>query len=414
MRRSRIAASLVALVVSGCNQNGIVTAGDAGGEGTGRELPPLVPAQDVPIPDPVPTWVQLGAGNIHSCARRSDGEVRCWGGNDRGQLGLGTSGYEAGSTTPVPVLDLGASEHVSGGDDLTCAVRAGGGVSCWGSNDLGQLGAGDPGPGELATLPVPVVGLENVVAIVAGANNHACALDTPGRVHCWGGNASGQLGNGTNESSNVPTDVVGVNDAVALAAGYAHSCALRAGGTVVCWGVNSLGRLGNGTLENANAPTTVLDLTDAAAIAVGATHSCAVRQNGSVVCWGENGHGELGDGTWMGYTTSPVASLITEGAVEITAGVNHSCVLREDETVACWGLNNSGQLGIGLTSVYSTNVPTPVVGLAGVRQVEAGDYHTCAVTDAGAVYCWGSNYRGQLGNENPAAAYFPVQVAGLE
>ena len=350
----------------------------------------------------------IAAGSNHTCAITAAGAVKCWGDNRDGQLGNGIPGN---ALVPADVPGLpGGVAAIAAGASHTCALTTAGAVKCWGANTDGQLGDGTSVD---AAVPVDVAALSGVQAISAGAF-HTCALTTLGAVKCWGDNGSGQLGNGTTVSAPLPVDVGTLAGGVqAIALGRSHTCALTTAGAVRCWGRNSDGQLGDGTAANALLPVAVPTLSSAvAAIATGQSHTCALTAGGAVRCWGRNGDGQLGDGT-MTERRTPVDVAMLSGAVQaIAAGHAHTCALSTAGTLKCWGSNSSGQAGDGL----DTNATTPVnvATLAtGVAAIGAGDSHTCAVTTAGAAKCWGRNGDGQLGDGTRVQAIRPVDVASL-
>jgi alpha-tubulin suppressor-like RCC1 family protein len=262
---------------------------------------------------------------------------------------------------------------IAAGNWHTCALTATGGVKCWGYNEYGQLGDGSTTD---RTTPVDVSGLTSGVAAIAAGNWHTCALTATGGVKCWGLNGSGQLGDGgggvpCNEGYSAcrltPTPVSGLGSGVtALAAGAWHTCALTTAGGVLCWGSNWYGQLGDGTTEDRLTPTPVSGLTSGvAALAAGAGHTCARTTAGALLCWGWNGRGQLGDGGGgvpcnEGYsacrlTPTPVSGL-GSGVTALAAGNSHTCALTEVGGVKCWGLNWLGQLGDGTTEDRLTPV----------------------------------------------------------
>jgi len=201
-------------------------------------------------------------------------------------------------------------------------------------------------------------------------------------------------------------------DAVQVAAGYRHTCALKADSTVQCWGDNSYGQLGDGTTSNRLMGVRVSGLTGVTAIAAGGGHTCAVTSSGAVWCWGGNFSGQLGDGTTASRLVPMNVSGLDAGAVAITAGDTHTCALTSAGAVMCWGENGDGQLGDGSTA--SSPVPVHVNGLgAGISEINAGYGHTCAVSSAGEAWCWGYNGSGQLGDGTTASSAMPVNVNGL-
>jgi alpha-tubulin suppressor-like RCC1 family protein len=232
----------------------------------------------------------FASGGAHSCAVTLAGGALCWGLNSNGEVGNGTT-----SEQDQPVLVSGLASGVSAiaaGGAQTCALMTGGDVKCWGANDRGQLGDGTTTERH---VPTPVPGLHHVVTLAAGGT-HTCALMTGGGVKCWGANHHGQLGDGTTTDRHTPTSVTGLTGVSALTAGGSHTCALKAG-AVECWGANSYGQLGDGTTTDHSVPKTVPGLSSVAAITAGTAHTCALSAARSVECWGANDNGQLGDGT---------------------------------------------------------------------------------------------------------------------
>jgi alpha-tubulin suppressor-like RCC1 family protein len=263
----------------------------------------------------------------------------------------------------------------------------------------------------LGTSPLSVLGAGQ--ATLSAGVAHTCALTSNGGVKCWGYNGFGQLGDGTNITRATPVWVTGLTGGVvAVASGNSHSCALTDLGAVKCWGYNGLGQLGDGTSTDSRTPVTVSGLSSGVvAIAVGSAHSCALTTDGGVKCWGYNAQGQLGNGA-TGITQTPVAvGGPTTVYKALSAGGLHSCAVTDAGAVKCWGSNDHGQLGDG--SVVSSSLPVTVSGLAsGVTAVVAGVYHSCAVT-AGALKCWGWNAAGQIGDGSQTDRLAPVQVSGL-
>src|SRR5213596_3433670 len=302
----------------------------------------------------VPTAV--AAGGLHTCMRLPDGTVQCWGRNNFGQLGNG-DGSLTSSSVPVAVRGLTTATRVVTGDAHTCALLGDGTVQCWGVGDSGQRGDGTFN--NISTVPVAVVGLTNAVA-VAARGYHSCALLGDGTVRCWGRNVDGQLGDGTvadpatgPPGSSTPVQVSGITGAAAVIAGGYHTCALFADGTAQCWGRNHDGQLGDGTFTRSSTPVRVGGLTGAAAVTGGFYHTCALLGDGTVQCWGQNYEGQLGNGLVGGVSTTPalVAGLANVSAV--SGGYRHTCALLRDGTVQCWGRNVEGQLGDGTTTSSS-------------------------------------------------------------
>jgi alpha-tubulin suppressor-like RCC1 family protein len=353
---------------------------------------------------------QVVAADFHTCALSTAGGVKCWGWNRDGQLGDGTT---SDRTTPVDVTGLttGVVQISVGGGGSSCAVTVGGGVKCWGSNPVGQLGDGTQ---INRSTPVDVVGLTSGVVRVEVGDGHACALTITGGVKCWGQNGDGQLGDGTATDSTTAVDVVGLTTGVrAIGAGYLHTCAVTNTDTVKCWGRNGDGQIGDGTTTNQTQPADVIGLgTGVKEVALGAEHTCALTLSGGMKCWGQNVYGQLGDGT-TGPMLPPVDVIgLGIDVVHISTGDKHSCAVLASGGMECWGLNEEGRVGDG--TPFRLLVPVDVAGLgSSVRSISSGYRHSCVVTVGGAVQCWGSNLDGQLGDGTTLNPIVPTDTLGL-
>jgi alpha-tubulin suppressor-like RCC1 family protein len=402
---------------------------------------------------PVPTlsYASVAAGTYHSCGLTTTGAAYCWGDNDFGELGDGTTGS---TSTPVRVAGGVSFALVSVGGNNSCGLTAAGAAHCWGYDVFGALGAGAPGP-EICTgtegsfpcshHPLAVTG-GHIFTTLSANWGLVCALDASGAAYCWGDNTFGALGVGgdtaalsmcINTCSRAPLLVAGGLTFTAIGAGSWHACGLVASGAAYCWGDNRFGQLGV-------VPDTAPDRCDSAPIGgdglgpcsrtpipigsglkftklrVGVAHSCALATDGTWYCWGVNQFGQLGSGTTgpeicriphgdYPCSTQPVA--VAGGATFTTvfAGRRHSCAVTSDAVAYCWG-ENGGNLGDSTT----TNSLTPVPVAGGLRFSGLSPFysHTCGLTTVGVAYCWGSNFRGALGDGTTNSSTVPVRVAG--
>ena len=318
----------------------------------------------------------------------------------------------------VPSLNQVVQVSASGSsvlDPHTCVVLGVGfsNVRCFGSNTEGQLGDGTT---TLRSSPRTVPGLGFVVQLSAGSR-FTCAVVINGTVSCWGRNDEGQLGDGTTTDRLSPTTVPGLTDVVQVAAGTSHACALRRDGTVRCWGSNADGRLGDNTTTNRTSPVTVVPTTGSGAlggvvqITAGGFHTCAVLADSTARCWGpsaQNGNGGVNKAGRPMVVTSAGTTPLT-GVGQVVSGFTHSCAVLADSTARCWGFGNDGKLGNGSTldQVRPVAVSTGG-GFGSVAQVSAGVFHTCGLRADGNVYCWGSNLGGA--NGTGATTSNPTQV----
>jgi len=314
------------------------------------------------------------------------------------------------SMAPAPVAAPGRVELVAAGGRTACALMEGGSVQCWGAPGL----VGD-GTRSLRVAPKQVSGLTTGVLAISAGSAHTCALSAAGHVACWGENAHGELGSGSTEPTLEPLEVGGLSQVTQVAAGASHTCAVLATGGVQCWGLNEQYQLGAPTPTQALGPMAVPGLEGIRTIAAGATHTCAVTANGEVHCWGGNQHGELGVGAAsVEPQPTPRQVLGLPGPMMMAAaGRFHTCAVSPQGAVWCWGQNLFGALGDDTSidrslPVQPVGLPSPAIALS------AGAGGTCAVLSDGDVYCWGSNLNGQLGDGSRIHRGRPVKVTGLE
>ncbi|MFT4033959.1 MAG: hypothetical protein QM679_00110 [Patulibacter sp.] len=277
----------------------------------------------------------------------------------------------------------------------------------------------DPAPTATpAPAPAPPTPSSSGTQLVAGGRT-TCALQGTGTANCWGANTDGQLGIGTADDDPHPTPapVTGLTDATAIATGGRHTCAVHSTGAVSCWGNNDYGQLGDDSTVPRATPVAVSDITDATAIAAGARgggyeHTCALHSNQTVSCWGYNNSGQLGN-SHDDHDPHPKPLPVTglTDATAITAGYEHTCALRSTGEVSCWGMNSDGELGDDSTT--SRNAPVAVKDLTDATAITAGLDYTCALRSNQTVSCWGNNELGQLGDDSTTDRDKPVAVKDL-
>lgn len=422
--------------------------------------------------------VSISTGTNHTCAIAGAArELFCWGANDYGQLGFGvrdavnyTIPYSVSARSPLLVGKQ--ITQVVAGDQSTCAL-ANNEVYCWGKNESGQLGIGTtsntyadanaPKPEEQtgAVSPTKVVStllsgktitqiavsknISGVAGTGAYAGDHACAV-ADYFAYCWGANGGGQLGNGTATASNVPVAVksddlnVSGRKATDISAGSAHACAVT-GGKVVCWGQNTFSQLGNGEGQLSFIASPVgIDTTNMGQKVVtkvttshgnyfvsgDQAHSCALA-DGDGYCWGSALFGQLGMGPPPYPALAVPQPVVPSGALsgkkltDISGGYAHTCAVGNDSRAYCWGLNIQCQLGIasGMSNGFCTNLNTyePVavsttspLGTQAVTRISAGFQHSCAIVTGTKVYCWGNAANGRVGDPTLTTTPLPKQV----
>jgi Regulator of Chromosome Condensation (RCC1) repeat protein/regulator of chromosome condensation (RCC1) repeat-containing protein len=348
--------------------------------------------------------VSISASIYHTCAVDSTGAAKCWGDNLFGALGNGSTAETVG---PVGVLGLSTGAlAVTANSSGGCAVTEAGAVKCWGMLLTSNM------MGEIHPAPVDMPGLSSGVHAVTG---YTCALTSAGGVKCLGFNSLGELGDNSTTYSVAPVDVVGLSSGVlAISSSEQHTCAITSAGGVKCWGQNENGQLGDGTVSNRAVPVDVVGLSSGVlAISAGTARTCAVTSVGAVKCWGRSDFlREVGDGATTFSAVPLDVTGLASGVLAVDAGQDHSCAVTTAGAVKCWGFNSNGELGNGTRT--ESVAPVDVVGLSsGVLAVAIGAMHSCVVMYDGAVKCWGSNWNGELGNGSHAGSLVPVDVPGF-
>ena len=400
----------------------------------------------------VMTGLQISAGGAHTCATNAQQQLRCWGSNERGQLGLRERASVPFVSQPDQTMPLGPYALVSAGAEATCAIQLQGGVDCWDARWLGDQDAavlppellaqdlsvgyshaaavladgglytwgrgprgqlGRPGQDALTIYqpPAPVVvqGVSSWMRVSAG-HDHTCALTTSGELYCWGDNSSGQLGDGTTESSPAPVRVGASRRWLDVAAGRGFTCAVDLAHQVFCWGAHQEGQLGR--MEAARQPSTPLALGGGEALSVQASErsACALvmRPNlpNGLFCWGDNLYGQLG----RSPAVRAEPGLVEFGPNEqpdvrvFGLGARHACAFEAGApSPRCWGAQQQGRVGDGQLGMSQLPLPHEALPDSSPQSVSARVDHGCASTDENPraldsnVLCWGLNRDGQAG-----------------
>ena len=391
----------------------------------------------------------------------NNGTIKCWGANQQGRLGLelnkkvniGDEPMEMGSN--LPALDLGMGrtvEMLRVGENSSCAILDNDELKCWGRNDGGDLGLGDREPrgdnrNEMGDNLLAVdLGTGRTARVLGAGSTHHCAILDNDKLKCWGANAGrlglGDSGNRGDEPMEMGDNLLALDLGMGrtvemLAVGGDHACALLGNDEFECWGINGSGQLGLGNDNTRRNPGDALPAVElgsertARMIFAGGNHTCAILDNDELKCWGDNGSGQLGLGdngnrgdapNEMGDAL-PAVDLGMGRTVEMLAiGGSHICALLDNDELKCWGSNSSGQLGLGDTNnrgdgldeagnlieegdpiEMGDNLPAIDLGSGRTaRMIFAGGNNTCAILDNDELKCWGSNagfsdQAGQLG-----------------
>lgn len=295
---------------------------------------------------------QIAAGANHTCVRANDGTVWCWGEGSFKQLGSG-----AGSQPDPVQVSLGVgitASRIFAGGNTTCALTSDSKLTCWGRNNKGQIGNGttQASGGVTPTAVTDIPGSFTVADVEVG-DQHVCAVATGGSaVHCWGYDNKGQLGTVSDgfADRSTPTQTDSVGGTVrSISAGVQFTCATLTDNSASCWGNNANGQLGRGSVTptTASTPASTAVIGSINKVVTGTNHACALMTAGGVQCWGSSLNGQVGNGTSGANVLAPAAVSGLSGTVlDIATGANHACAVTATGAVQCWGANTLGQLGV--------------------------------------------------------------------
>ncbi len=393
----------------------------------------------------------IDVGDATACGLITLGHAYCWGLDNHGQIGIATDrvcfpGTDPGAivedsvkTTALPCsLEPGRISReidfatISAGDSTGCGISTAGRAYCWGMGRHGELGNGLPGD---ASKPGIVSSTVTFTSVSVGGS-HACGIATSGIAYCWGSDQFGQLGDARLVNSTTPIPVATGNGPTVFAsisAGFRHTCGVTASGDAYCWGDNTFGQVGDGSSgagDFVDMPTLVVGGLSFASISAGGDHTCGITTGGAAFCWGDNTVGQLGNGSVGGASVVPTSVAGAPAFTRISAstgtrtippfpalpipfklfGRGHTCALTAAGAVWCWGDDTDLQLGRGQYTGGSglsgsaqqvSNGEKP--GSAVFTSISTGSRSSCAVANDGNAYCWGSNVHGALGNTLQAA-----------
>ncbi len=349
------------------------------------------------------TFTTIAAGGLHTCGLTSDGLVTCWGRNNVGQLGDGTT---TDRRIPTPIQGGLTFASISAGAYHSCGVTTSGAAYCWGSNYAGQIG--DNTTTDRST-PTPVSGGLTFSSISAGPTT-TCGVTGSGDAYCWGYNNYGQLGDNTTTNRLVPVAVQGGSSFAQIEVGNAHTCGVKTSGTAYCWGQNLFGQLGDNTATDRHVPTAVQGGLSFTRLAAGAEHTCGVTTSEVAHCWGHNTNGQLGINSALTSSPVPVQVVTPQHFSHLAAAYYHTCGVTATGAAYCWGFNNKGQIGDNSTTTPRL-LPTLVQGGLSFSLTTQGQYYSCGVTTLGVGTCWGLNAQGQLGDNSTTDRLVPTPVA---
>ena len=351
-----------------------------------------------------PTFVDLSVGQSSACAVSDQGEVWCWGSNNKFQSASKISVFES---TPFRLSGVSNATHVAVGREHACALLKTKRAVCWGSNEFGQLGTGYEFS-NLASSPFPeyVNGLVGATQIFAG-DDHTCAITDENELFCWGLNSRGQTGQLFRDESRqingravvAQAERAEISNVIDVGVGNTHTCALTKNGYVYCFGSNLYGQLGQGwNVDRSYKPLLVGNLVDVQKIDSSGNSICITDKNKSMRCWGAGESGQLGnlDTGDLSLPSSLSLAIAKYSVDEFSVGNRSTCAKLDNSAVYCWGSGLFGQVGTSnAATVFLSPFSTIQYPLSDAIKIESGGDFTCVLTSN--VWCWGRNNLGQLG-----------------
>ncbi len=352
-------------------------------------------------------WNTTANGNSHTCAiKKADQSLWCWGGNDKGQLGQGS--ISTLLSEPTEVATGGQWSSIAANGDHSCAIKDDNSLWCWGSNSAGQVG----GNSSEAIINTPTaITIGSIWNKISLGTEHSCGIKADDTLWCWGDNTHSKLGDNTTKPSLIPLHI-GTASWLEISLGDQFSCGIDGNNHLYCWGSNTSNQQGHLPTGSTNAidmtvPTSVdMDVSSWLSISSGDAHSCAIKTDETLWCWGSSSYGQAAQATKTTKTPTQEPSLSLW--LKIEADGNHSCAVRKDSSLWCWGNNTFGQLGNGTTRL--STIPAPVLDESIWIGLSLGVDHSCAIKDDKTLWCWGDNSQSQLGDNSTNNSTIPTQI----
>ena len=311
----------------------------------------------------------------------------------------------AATSSPASAVGYGGYTDwrtISTGGAHTCGIRATGQLYCWGTDGTGSSA-------------YPIAGGQDWKTVSVG-DAHRCAIRGTGLLYCWGSDTYGQVGNGSDGSRSTPTRIGTNTSWKSVSAGSTHTCGILGAGVLYCWGSDTSGQLGNGGTATGNVtyPKRVGTGQGWKSVSAGGAHTCGIYWNSTPYCWGSDAAGQVGNGGVAESTVPSPTRISTSAWSSISAGGSHTCAIRGDGLLGCWGSDARGQLGNGSTATGNVNYPKAVGTNKGWKLVSAGGTNSCATYGTGALYCWGDNADRQTVEYGSASFYpSPARIATI-
>jgi alpha-tubulin suppressor-like RCC1 family protein len=345
------------------------------------------------------TWEKIFATNYRSFAIKKDGTLWAWGLNIKGnQLG---NGSERNLDNPIQIGTGTNWLTLAVGSGHTLALKTDGTLWGWGGNDDGAIGDGSTSSKNIPTQ----IGTATDWAFIFSGGNTSYGIKKNGTLWAWGNNNYGQIGNGNNTRSSIPIQIGTSSDWVSISAGFSHVLGLKSNGTLWAWGDNLKGQLGNGNNTNSNTPTQIGSSSDWKAIETGVAQSYALKNDGTLWAWGWNPRGELGDGSNSDKNIPILINISNINKLSVSGLSYHKMLLKADGSMWGWGSNFYGQLGNENT--IDQSIPIKIGSETDWKDIATGSYHTLALKKDGSLWSWGYNVFGELG-DGKALFYTPT------